>query len=84
MDIKSSNRGYLNVITNKTLAESYAHYARELGVDINSEEALKGGKKPSGSTDMGNVTYIVPGIHPFYSIGTDAANHTRDFTKAAG
>ena len=28
--------------------------------------------------------YIVPGIHPGFSINTNAANHTIEFTKAAG
>ena len=32
---------------------------------------------------MGDVSYIVPSIHPMYSIGTKAYNHTREFTVAA-
>lgn len=38
----------------------------------------------AGSTDFGNVSYIIPGIHPFFSIGTDALNHTEEYTEAAG
>ncbi|CAG8804657.1 13024_t:CDS:2 [Gigaspora margarita] len=36
----------------------------------------------SGSTDQGNVTYIVPGFHPIYDIraSTPASNHQREFT----
>lgn len=26
----------------------------------------------------------MPGIHPFYYIGTDALNHTKEYTEAAG
>ena len=37
-----------------------------------------------GSTDMGNVSYEVPSIHPLYYIGTDAVNHTNEFAAAAG
>lgn len=36
------------------------------------------------STDMGNVSHIVPSIHPTYSIGTKAANHSLGFTEASG
>jgi len=36
---------------------------------------------PTGSTDMGNVSHIVPSIHPMYGIGDGTqVNHTRDFT----
>lgn len=38
----------------------------------------------TGSTDFGNVSFLVPGIHPFFYIGTDALNHTEEYAKAAG
>lgn len=38
----------------------------------------------AGSTDFGNVSFTVPGIHPFFYIGTDAFNHTEEYTEAAG
>ncbi|GAB1288364.1 Xaa-Arg dipeptidase [Apodemus speciosus] len=37
-----------------------------------------------GSTDFGNVSFVVPGIHPYFYIGTDALNHTEQYTEAAG
>ena len=37
----------------------------------------------AGSTDMGNVSYVKPSIHPFFKIGS-AMNHTKDFTEVAG
>lgn len=37
-----------------------------------------------GSTDFGNVTFVVPGIHPYFYIGSDALNHTEQYTEAAG
>lgn len=37
-----------------------------------------------GSTDMGNVTQVVPGIHPMIAfLGTDAVPHNPEFTAAA-
>lgn len=38
----------------------------------------------AGSTDFGNVSFVVPGIHPFFYICTDALNHTEEYTAAAG
>ena len=32
---------------------------------------------------MGNVSRVVPSIHPMYSIGTTAPNHSHAFTTAA-
>lgn len=37
-----------------------------------------------GSTDFGNVSYVVPGIHSYFYIGSDALNHTEQYTTAAG
>ncbi|XP_063078701.1 peptidase M20 domain-containing protein 2-like [Engraulis encrasicolus] len=37
-----------------------------------------------GSTDFGNVSHVVPGIHPNFYIGSEALNHTKEYTVAAG
>ena len=42
------------------------------------EEQLK---MPTGSTDFGNVTYVVPGAHPCYATGGSGANHTIEFAN---
>jgi amidohydrolase len=68
------------VSTNRPLAEAFAANARSLGRDMLP-------RRPGdthGSTDMGNVTSIVPGIHPFMSI-TDGPvpGHSIEFAAAA-
>uniref|UniRef100_A0A0E9V6G0 Uncharacterized protein n=1 Tax=Anguilla anguilla TaxID=7936 RepID=A0A0E9V6G0_ANGAN len=30
------------------------------------------------------LTYVVPGIHPYFYIGSEALNHTEEYTVAAG
>ena len=40
------------------------------------------GKDTAGSSDMGNVSYKVPSIHPVYAIG-NAFNHTKEFNDLA-
>jgi amidohydrolase len=68
------------VNTNRPLAEAFAENARSLGRTMQA-------RRPSdthGSTDMGNVTSVIPGIHPFLSI-TEAPmpGHSVAFTEAA-
>ena len=75
-----SDERYLNTITNKPLVELFLNNGTSLGF---KEDYVSPGAA-SGSTDMGNVSYVCPSIHPFFSIGTNAANHTKDFTAAAG
>ena len=38
----------------------------------------------AGSTDMGNVSRVVPAIHPYIGIGSGIPGHTREFEAAAG
>ncbi|XP_071113844.1 peptidase M20 domain-containing protein 2-like [Haliotis cracherodii] len=74
---------YSNVVTNKTLANAFVDNAEGLGVEFTPQEKLAG--IAMGSTDMGNVSYVVPSIHPMYDVGVEGClNHTREFTAAAG
>jgi metal-dependent amidase/aminoacylase/carboxypeptidase family protein len=68
------------VSTNRPLAEAFAANARVLGRQLLPRRA----GETHGSTDMGNVTTVVPGIHPFLSI-TDGpvAGHSTEFAAAA-
>ena len=38
----------------------------------------------SGSTDMGNVSWLVPSLHPKIQLQPDVVPHTREFAAAAG
>jgi amidohydrolase len=68
------------VSTNRPLAEAFAANARALGREMKTRRQ----GDTHGSTDMGNVTTVVPGIHPFLSI-TDGPvpGHSIDFAAAA-
>ncbi|KFM60943.1 Peptidase M20 domain-containing protein 2, partial [Stegodyphus mimosarum] len=72
---------YENLITNKVLGNLYQTYAERLGADFIKDVSEI---PSSGSTDMGNVSHIIPSIHPLFSICPEATNHTREFTKASG
>lgn len=81
MEVKFDGRPYLDVIHNNSLLKTYEENIKTFG----HYETLSASEFPAGgSTDMGNVSYVVPSIHPMYYIGSDAFNHTREFTTATG
>ena len=73
---------YASIIQNGDLASAYEAYTSDFGQEFCTDpfEVSKG----VGSTDFGNVSFTVPGIHPCYSIMTTAVNHSREFTAASG
>ena len=64
-----------NLLSNDTLADLFAKNLRMKGFTDFAESFVE-----IGSTDMGNVSYAVPSIHPMYKIGTGEMYHTREFT----
>ncbi|KAI8086578.1 uncharacterized protein BX664DRAFT_336189 [Halteromyces radiatus] len=72
-----------DVVQNSILADTYAHYMKQTGVvfpDRTLQESY-----PSGSTDMGNVSYSVPSIHPMFSIHSKegVSTHSKEFAAQA-
>ncbi|XP_075603787.1 xaa-Arg dipeptidase isoform X1 [Balearica regulorum gibbericeps] len=82
VEIKGGENDYYNVLPNKSLQKVYKENGKKLGIDFISEDCILNGL--SGSTDFGNVTFVVPGLHPYFYIGSDALNHTEQYTEAAG
>ena len=66
---------------NVPLAEHYQSYASQLGIHFPSrrDQEMTG----TGSTDQGNVTYEIPGIHAMYKIDLPpgVGNHTPGFAE---
>ena len=66
---------------NNALAKLFVANYEKLGHDIE----LADPSAVFGSTDMGNVSQLVPGLHAFVSIApSDVAGHTKEFARAAG
>ncbi|NXJ05003.1 P20D2 protein, partial [Odontophorus gujanensis] len=82
VEIKGGKNDYYNVLPNKSLEKIYKENGKKLGIEFISEDCILNGL--SGSTDFGNVTFVVPGLHPYFYIGSDALNHTEQYTEAAG
>jgi len=70
---------YTDMQNSTPLADSFTKHAIEMGMEP-VEPEMAG----AGSTDMGNVTYAVPGLHPSYAVESNAGNHNAGFTEAAG
>ena len=56
------------------LAEAFSDNFHALGVEFGDVGDMH------ASNDKGNVSYVVPSIHPNYAIGSGEVNHTKAFT----
>jgi len=73
-------RGLDDMKNNTALAKTFEKYLKALGEKVQAPDP-KAGK---GSTDMGNVSYVVPSIHPSIAIGPKTlAGHSREFAVAS-
>jgi len=65
---------------NKVLGERFLKHLVAAGIPYNPPK-----DNSMGSTDMGDVSQVVPGIHPYVQIcEEDVAGHSREFTTASG
>ena len=73
-------RIYAPLKTNLTLAKLFARNLESLGRQVEPFEPHFG----FGSTDMGNVSQVVPAIHPFIAIAPpEVSSHSSEFAQAA-
>jgi amidohydrolase len=72
---------YDDMITNEHLSDTFTANLVALGV---KPSEIQGSNGDSGSLDMGNVSQVVPSIHPYVQICTERyACHTPEFREAA-
>ncbi|XP_018555251.1 LOW QUALITY PROTEIN: peptidase M20 domain-containing protein 2-like [Lates calcarifer] len=81
VEVEFARNMYDNMLRSAALEELYMRNGKTLGMDFTDENLLS---NESGSTDFGNVTFVVPGIHPYFYIGSNVLNHTEEYTVAAG
>jgi amidohydrolase len=78
VNIKKSAHTYLNMLNNLTLAEIFKNNLIALGMQA---ESLS---RRGVATDMGNVSQVVPSLHPFIAIAPPGtAWHSTESAKAA-
>lgn len=72
--------GYANLLTNESLSNAFTKNLASLGIPL--EEIVTG--NDHGSLDLGNVSQVVPSIHPYIKITDGHHNlHTKEFCEAA-
>jgi amidohydrolase len=80
--VEETEPPYLELTPDQWLADTFRAEMVRLGrtpVGVEFEAAM-----PLGSTDMGNVTQVMPGIHPIVGIDADGASvHQPGFATAA-
>ncbi len=70
---------YDEMHTNLSLAECFTRNLSEMGID-----QIAPPQTAMGSVDMGNVSRVVPAIHPYLTLGTGTeVPHTREFTQVS-
>ncbi len=74
---------YADMIDNMPMVRSYIENAARLGRTV--LDPVTSGRRVVGSTDMGNISYLVPSIHPMIKVAPDGVPiHSVEFAEWAG
>ncbi|MCB1247251.1 MAG: M20 family metallopeptidase, partial [Acidimicrobiia bacterium] len=80
-EVKKGGNRYKDLRSDAVMSRLFHENAAALGRPVPYYADTDG--KTSGSTDMGNVSYEVPSIHPMLGLDCDpAVNHQREFAAA--
>ncbi len=83
MSHKWVDNTYADMIDNGPMVQAYAVNAGRLGRTV--LDPVTSGRRVVGSTDMGNISYLVPSIHPMIKVAPDGVPiHSVDFARWAG
>jgi amidohydrolase len=70
--------GYREIVPNKTLAGLFKSNLESLGRIVSDPDP----NERMGSTDMGDVSHVIPAIHPYLAIAPEnVAGHTLEFKE---
>lgn len=79
LEIVDTEPLYEPLVQDEALCSYWSEGMAFFGHDVKRAAGL-----PGGSTDMGNISRVIPSIHAFASVpGADVAIHTRDFAVVA-
>ena len=80
MEYRWSSPQYSTMKNNEVISELYAQNLESLGRVVEPYEG-----RNFGSTDMGNVSFMIPGIHPIIAVSPRGVPiHTEEFESYAG
>jgi metal-dependent amidase/aminoacylase/carboxypeptidase family protein len=79
-DVTTPDFRYKEILNNQTMYELFMNNCSEIGRDMPLQDP---GNLGLGSTDMGNISFAMPSIHPMISIEANGAvNHQPEFAAA--
>ena len=81
VDFEFDSKPYASLMTNDVMASLYVANGLQLGIQPETDPDNM--RKAGGSTDMGNVSHVVPSIHPKFYVGTAVSLHTRAYAAHA-
>jgi amidohydrolase len=82
MTLREEAPRYAEVVHNGPMGDAYTANAARIGRRVQDHRTVPG---VVGSTDMGNVSHLVPSIHPMIAVPpTDVPIHTAEFERWAG
>jgi amidohydrolase len=80
IEVTPNDYPYLNMANNSVMTALYSANSASLGRSMPTEAEMGAS---GGSSDMGNVSQVVPSIHPMLRIECgDAVNHQKEFATA--
>jgi len=78
LEIRNYEASYDNLVTNQRLSDVYTNRLVDMGIG-----SIHGPREGFGSLDIGNVSQLVPTIHPYFAIcEDDIPAHTTEFRDA--
>jgi len=76
----TERRGYDNMVANPTVAQLFAANIEALGLEVIAPRP----DERMGSTDMGDISQIVPAVHAYLAIAPEETpGHSLEFARAA-
>jgi len=80
VEVTPNDYPYLNMVNSPVMTGLYSANSVSLGRSMPTEAEMG---REGGSSDMGNVSQVVPSIHPMLGIESgDAVNHQKEFADA--
>lgn len=80
VEMEFEGEPYTDLISDPKLASLFAENSEALGRPMPSYEQL--GIETAASSDMGNISHVVPSIHPSVAIDTTSVNHQPEFAAS--
>src|SRR5439155_26074192 len=80
MELEWQDPAYADMVDNRAMLDLYIASAKTTGREPREPEET--GAPVVGSTDMGNVSYVVPSIHPMIKVApSHLSMHTPEFAE---